>query len=135
MKKNLLNLAVPILSAVLISVSLTVSDVSAAEPYDVYNYDRWGDAIPSQAGYIAERAVSGFDLGIGAMDTPSDIFFAFDDNFYIADTGNNRIIAVNGEFDNVVRIYDSFKMPDGTETALKKPMGLSLIHISEPTRP
>lgn len=128
MKKNLLNLAVPILSAVLISVSLTVSNVSAAEPYDVYNYDRWGDAIPSQAGYIAERAVSGFDLGIGAMDTPSDIFFAFDDNFYIVDTGNNRIIAVNKEFDNVVRIYDSFKMPDGTETTLKKPMG---IYVSE----
>lgn len=124
MKKSLIKLASSAISAVLLCGGLTASAVSAAEPYDVYNYDRWGDAIPSQAGYIAERAVSGYDLGIGAMDTPSDIFYAFDDNFYIVDTGNNRIIAVNGEFNEVVRVYDSFKMPDGSETVLKKPMGV-----------
>ncbi|MBQ9808986.1 MAG: hypothetical protein IJM55_08985 [Ruminococcus sp.] len=97
---------------------------SAGEPYDVYNYDRWGEAIPSQAGYIAEKSVSGYDLGIGPMDAPSDIFCDHEKNFYIVDSGNNRIIAVNSDFDQVIRVYDRFTMPDGSETTLKKPMGI-----------
>ena len=103
------------------AVSLTAS---AGEPYDVYNYDRWGEAIPSQAGYIADRSVSGYDLGVGAFDTPNDIFYDHNDIFYIVDTNNNRIVAVNSEFDEVVKVYDSFRMPDGSETSLKKPMGI-----------
>ena len=85
------------------AVSLTAS---AGEPYDVYNYDRWGEAIPSQAGYIADRSVSGYDLGVGAFDTPNDIFYDHNDIFYIVDTNNNRIVAVNSEFDEVVKVYD-----------------------------
>lgn len=123
MKKNLKKILSSALSAVLLS-SMTTFAVSAAEPYDVYNYDRWGDPIPSQAGYIVDRAVSGYDLGIGAMDSPSDIFYAFNDIFYIVDTGNHRIIAVNSDFDQVIGVYDRFTMPDGTSTTLKMPMGI-----------
>ncbi|MDE7225870.1 MAG: hypothetical protein K2N49_03290, partial [Ruminococcus sp.] len=54
----------------------------------------------------------------------ADIFYAHDDRFYIADTGNNRIIAVDGGFEKAVRIYDSFRMPDGTEIYLKNPSGI-----------
>lgn len=97
---------------------------AASEPYEPYNYDSRGEAVPSQAGYTAQRAVSGYDLGIGAMENPSDIFYAFNGNFYIADTGNNRIIAVDSEFNEVDRIYDSFTMPDGSETKLKSPSGI-----------
>lgn len=105
--------------------SMTASlTASAGEAYDVYNYDRWGEAIPSQAGYIAERAVSGYDLGVGAFESPSDIFYDHNDLFYIVDSGNNRIVTINGGFDEVVRIYDSFKMPDGSSTTLKNPQGI-----------
>ena len=105
--------------------SMTASlTASAGEAYDVYNYDRWGEAIPSQAGYIAERAVSGYDLGVGAFESPSDIFYDHNDLFYIVDSGNNRIVTINGDFDEVVRIYDSFKMPDGSSTTLKNPQGI-----------
>ncbi|MBP8594283.1 MAG: hypothetical protein KBI35_07695 [Ruminococcus sp.] len=97
---------------------------SAAEPYDVYNYDRWGEAIPSQAGYIADRAVSGIDLGVGAFSSPSDIFRDHNDIFYIVDGGNNRIVAVNSELTEVVKVYDSFTMPDGSKTTLKNPQGV-----------
>lgn len=97
---------------------------SAGEPYDVYNYDRWGEAIPSQAGYIADRSVSGYDLGVGAFDSPSDIFYDHNDIFYVVDSGNNRIIAVNSDFDEVLKVYDSFTMPDGGKTTLKNPQGI-----------
>lgn len=111
-------------SGILLIGSAAGITASAGEPYDVYNYDRWGEAIPSQAGYIADRAVSGYDLGIGAMSSPSDIYHAFDDNFYIVDSGNNRIIAVDPEFEEVVRVYEEFTMPDGSKTTLKEPMGV-----------
>ena len=101
---------------------------SAGEPYDVYNYDRWGEAIPSQAGYIADRVVSGYDLGIGAFETPGDIFCDYNHDFFIADTGNNRIVQVNEDMDKVKKVYDSFNMPDGSVTTLNKPMG---IYVSE----
>ena len=101
---------------------------SAGEPYDVYNYDRWGEAIPSQAGYIVDRVVSGYDLGIGAFETPGDIFCDYNHDFFIADTGNNRIVQVNEDMDKVKKVYDSFTMPDGSVTTLNKPMG---IYVSE----
>ena len=97
---------------------------AAGEPYGSYNYDRWGEAVPSQAGFTAERSVSGYDLGVGAFDSPSDIFCDHENVFYIADTGNNRIVAVNSDFESAVKVYDSFTMPDGTETPMNKPMGV-----------
>ncbi len=82
-----------------------------------YNYDKWGEAVPSQAGYIAEKAVTGDELGVGSLNTPSDIFYdSADELFYIADTGNNRIIAVDSDFSRAVKIYDNLD--------LKSPMGV-----------
>lgn len=81
-----------------------------------YNYDKWGEAVPSQAGYTAERSVTGDELGAGALSSPSDIFYSDNDGlFYIADTGNNRIIAVDSDFSRAVKIYDCFnlKLPTG----------------------
>lgn len=122
--KKLFKRAVTAALSLIICGYTAVFTASAKEPYDVYNYDRWGEPIPSQAGYTAERAVSGHDLGVGAFDMPSDIFCAFDGNFYITDTGNSRIIAVNSDFSETVKVYDSFTMPDGTKTTLKKPSGI-----------
>lgn len=97
---------------------------SADEPYDVYNYNYLGEAVPSQAGYLAERAVSGLDLGTTALNAPSDLFKDEKDQFYLVDSGNNRILRINSEFDEILQIYDSFTMPDGTETKLKNPKGI-----------
>lgn len=124
MKKGNKKLLPLVLSGVLLAGASASLTAFADEPYDVYNYDRWGEAIPSQAGYIADRSVSGNDLGIGSMDSPSDIFRDHNDIFYIVDTGNNRIITVNSEMNKVLRIYDKFTMPDGSETTLKNPMGI-----------
>jgi len=112
------------LSGALLGGCITALTASAREPYDVYNYDRWGEAVPSQAGYIAERSVSGFDLGVGAFESPSDIFCDHNDIFYIVDSGNNRIVAVDAEFSEAVKVYDCFTMPDGSQTKLKNPQGI-----------
>lgn len=82
-----------------------------------YNYDYMGNAVPSQAGYIVEN------VRYFGMNEPQDIFFS-GENFYIADTGNNRILVLDSELENITKIYDKFILPDGTETQLKNPEGV-----------
>ncbi len=124
---------IALLSAVS-SMSLTAS---ADEPYDVYNYNYLGEAVPSQAGYLAERSVSGLDLGTTALSAPSDIFKDAEDYFYLVDSGNNRILKIDSEFTEVVKTYRSFTMPDGSTTSLKNPKGVyvspdtGLIYIAD----
>ncbi len=112
-----------ILKKILVGIVLLSSSamfVNADESYDVYNYDRWGEAIPSQAGYIAERSVSGLSLGIGDFSSLSDIFLSQEGLFYIADTGNNRIVVVDEEFNKVVKILDRFTY-NSEKITLNKP--------------
>lgn len=121
MKKEIISL---FCSAVMAMSALAPLKASADEPYDVYNYDRWGEAVPAQAGYIADRTVSGYDLGIGAFDSPSDIFCDSEQNFYLADTKNDRIVVIDTKLENVLKIYDSFRREDGTDTSLHQPKGV-----------
>ncbi len=110
--------------ALLCTASALMLPASADEPYDVYNYNYLGEAVPSQAGYLAERTISGIDLGTTALDTPSDLFKDENDNFYLVDSGNHRILKINRAFDAVLQVYDTFTMPDGSETALNHPQGV-----------
>ncbi len=110
--------------ALLAAIPALALPTSADEPYDVYNYNYLGEAVPSQAGYLAERSVSGLDLGTDALSTPSDLFKDENDLFYLVDSGNNRILVIDSEFTKVEKIYDSFRMPDGSETTLKNPRGI-----------
>lgn len=137
MKKRLSKLLASLVSLPIITSGAFSLSASAKEPYDVYNYDRWGEAIPSQAGYIADKAVSGYDLGTGAFDSPSDIFCDHNHDFFIVDTGNNRIVQTDENMENAIKIYDKFTMPDGSETTLSKPSGVfvsaqnDLIYIAD----
>lgn len=88
-----------------------------ALPYVSYGYDNFGDAVPSQAGYIPEKVISyGFS-------EPKDLYFD-GKRFYVADTGNNRIVVLSKDLDSVVKVYDRFTMPDGSETVLSQPEGV-----------
>lgn len=124
MKKSSKRMAAFLSALASLTVLSGAFSVWAAVPYESYNYDRWGEAVPSQAGYTADRTVSGADIGAGAFSDPDDIFCDQEHNFYIADTGNDRIVAADSELSRTIRIYDSFTMPDGSETRLNKPMGV-----------
>ena len=113
-----------ILCSLAAAASVLTLTASADEPYDVYNYNRLGEAVPSQAGYLAERTVSGIDLGIAAFSSPQDFCRSADDCFYIADTGNSRIVKTDGGLTEVLDILESFSMPDGSRTKLKNPRGI-----------
>ena len=128
MNKSIKRLLAPALACLLLSGAAGLN--ASAEPYEVYNYDRWGDAVPSQAGYIPERSVSGTELGTEAFTEPSDIFLAPDGLFYIADSGGDRIVVCDSGLTETVRIIDTLTMPDGTETSLSSPQG---VYVTEDT--
>lgn len=108
----------------LLTVGCLSGTVCADEPYEVYQYDVWGEAIPSQAGYLADRAVSGADLGVGHFNDPNDLFRDRENRFFIADTGNNRIVVADTNFTRAVAVIDTFRMPDGTTATLNGPKGI-----------
>ena len=117
MNKRLRKFCTAALTGVLLAGALPLG-AFADEPYDVYNYDRWGEAIPSQAGYIAERSVSGEDLGISHFANPSDIFRDYQNQFYVCDKGNNRIVVVDTE--RAGEIYPAGRQRDHPEKSHRR---------------
>ena len=87
-----------LISAAALSISVLAVNTSALETYDPYSYDRWGDAVASQAGYTAEKYVDGNTIGCGALNEPADLFISHDELMYIADKGNNRIVITDLDF-------------------------------------
>ena len=88
--------SIPLIAALLVFTS--APHVSARRTDDTYNYDRWGEAIPSRAGYTAAESISGRDLGVSDFADISDIFLASDGSFFICDSGNGRIVVTDSEF-------------------------------------
>lgn len=116
--KKLLSLV----SAAAVTVSALAVNVSALEAYDPYSYDRWGDAVASQAGYTADYYIDGEMIGCGNFYEPADMFISHDNLLYIADKGNNRIVVTDLDF-NFKKEMKEFKF--GSETlTLAKPAGV-----------
>ncbi len=109
-------------SATAVAVSAMTVNVSALETYDPYSYDRWGDAVASQAGYTAEKYVDGETIGCGSLFEPADLFISHDDLMYIADKGNNRIVITDLDF-NFKKEMKEFSY-NGETLTLKKPTGV-----------
>lgn len=135
--KKIKRIVTAAVAGILTAASCLSIAASGEEHYDVYNYDRWNEAIPSQAGYLAVRTVSGRDLGIGDFSEPSDIFRDTYDRFFIVDTNNNRIVVANSDLTQVEQVMDTFLYEDGSETTLNHPEGVyvspetELIYIAD----
>ncbi|MBQ4257210.1 MAG: hypothetical protein II714_06125 [Oscillospiraceae bacterium] len=140
--KSFIKRAAALAGATVVTMSLA-ANVLARESYDPYSYDRWGDAVSSQAGYVAEEfidgqlinglyekveSMEGFDYDEEewkqklSLKEPADLFISYEDYLYICDKGNNRIIATDLDF-NMVRYLDTFYL-DGQETTLNAPQGV-----------
>lgn len=124
----MINIISKLIMAALVLLIICAAPVNTAafgaEPYQSYNYDKWGEAVPSQAGYTAERTVTGKELGAGELNSPKDIFRDENGFFYIADSGNNRIIVTDAELRSTVKVISSLTMADGEKTELFSPMGV-----------
>jgi len=106
----------------LLAATLLIMPIKAMTPYESYRYDYWGKPVPAPHGYEPERTYSSDEIGTSPFLTPSDIFYSPAGEFYIADTGNNRIVVTDGDF-RFQREYSEFYAPEKTHT-LNAPQGV-----------
>ncbi|WP_146762343.1 NHL repeat-containing protein [Paenibacillus contaminans] len=107
-KRSLLLLALSALAFGLWGAESAYANV----PYGTFIYDLSGKEVPVQPAYVPESFLhAGFK-------NPEDLFIDAKDELYVADTGNNRIVHMNGR-GQTIRII----RPDG-EGELNEPNGL-----------
>ena len=99
-------------------------------PYTTYNYNYWGDIVYTPAAYEPDKVVTGNNLiyngeSIGNFFTPQDICVSDAGLIYLADTGNNRIVVMDGDMSNVINIIDSFDN-DGVKDTFNQPYGVAV---------
>lgn len=127
MKKRLTRITALALALVcLLSMPVYAEDL----PYDTYNYDYWENIVPTPAPYVPDGGISGVSLGIGNFSNPQDICVAPDGDLYIADTGNNRIVVVDGTSRQVERIITSFDN-SGAADSFNAPYGVCVSEKNE----
>lgn len=129
--------------AAVMTVSALAVGVGADEPYYGYNYDWWMDPVPSQNGYIVDKVLTGYDLGVGSFSTLSDIFVDEETGkIYLTDSDNARIIVTDSTFaPSATTVIDTFnyssEFPESKSsvksTKLNKPSGCFVTHYKGKT--
>lgn len=84
-------------------------------PYETYNYDYYEDIKYTPAAYVPDGMITGDNIGCGSFSSPQDLNTDEDGNVYIADTGNNRIVVTDADF-NLIKIIDSFSNNNASDT-------------------
>lgn len=125
MKKMFQRITVSFLTALLFLGCFPLTAMADELPYDTYNYDYWENIVHTPAAYVPDGSISGVDLGVGAFANPQDICAAPDGDLYIADTGNNRIVVIDGDSATVKRVIDSFQN-GGKEESFNAPYGVCI---------
>lgn len=88
---------------------------SASVPYNSYVYDRYSRPTPAPDAYVPVGTIDGQMLGVGAFNAPQDIFKDAAGRLYVADTGNNRIVALAADRKSA-KALSTFRNGDKTET-------------------
>ncbi len=92
-------------------------------PYPSYIYDFWEEPVSAPQAYYPDQIITGKDLGAGSLSEPRDLHISsYNQNIYIVDSGNNRIIELNPDW-TVKRIIDSFTNR-GEEDFFNNPRGI-----------
>ncbi|WP_338551905.1 hypothetical protein [Paenibacillus sp. KS-LC4] len=106
----------------LISMGMGGTIAKAAEDDSAYNYSFWGNTVAAPAAYKATSLWHGESMGIGALKEPSDLHVTADKQIYLLDTGNNRVVILNQQFE-LVRVITSY-VHEGKEETFQSPQGL-----------
>ena len=98
--------------------------VGAITPYSTYTYSIDGFALMSPDAYVPDRQIDSAYMGVEpAIDDPRDLVVDQDNNLYIADAANNRIVVLDRYFK--LKFYiNSFVNSNGVPDSLKNPSGV-----------
>jgi tetratricopeptide (TPR) repeat protein len=99
-----------ILLVVALTLVSTVEVNSSSATTYTYAIDKKGNFVVTQDAYLPDRTI--LDLG---LDSPEDIFIDQDDNVFIADTRNRRIVVYDPSTNTVLYeiTHDEFSSPRG----------------------
>lgn len=123
-KRNMIKRALYSLLAGVLLVTSPGMPVQAEDlPYDTYNYDYRENVVMTPAAYVPTGSITGQDLGITGFVEPQDLCVAPDGNIYVADTKNSRIVVLDHNMTEVVRVIDSF-VREGAEDGFRMPQGV-----------
>lgn len=112
-----------VIAVVLLAVTVLAVPVSAGRTYQTYTYSIDGNALYSPDAYTPLMAIDSTYMGLEKnLDSPSDLLVDKNDNVYIADKANNRIVVLDryfklkfeiSKFTNDQGIPDSLNSPSG----------------------
>ncbi|AUS95929.1 hypothetical protein CDQ84_07580 [Clostridium thermosuccinogenes] len=113
-----------ILLIVLIIMLLDGISVFAMVPYETYFYDSDGTYFISPDAYVPEKVLKAKDMELGdlGLKNPSDLVVDKENNVYIADSGNNRIVILDENYRFKFEIKEFYA--DGSVQTLNAPAGL-----------
>ena len=102
-------------------LALCCCGTALADTYQGYNYDAWGESVPAPQSYLPTRTITLSKTGT-ALKSPSDAFVWQEQLIYISDSGNNRIVVLDGEY-QLVKEISAYESDEGS-VALKNPTGV-----------
>lgn len=105
-----------------------------AREVESYVYNSFEEPLPSPAPFVAEGLIRGEETAAGAFRSPEDLHVGPDGNIYIADTGNDRVLKFDSQW-NLEFEISSF-LHNGEEDSLRRPSGVfvdqeGLIYIAD----
>lgn len=92
-----------------------------ADTYQGYNYDAWGESVPAPQNYLPTHSITLNETG-KALKNPSDVFVWQEKLIYISDSGNNRIVVLDADY-QLLREIAAYESETGS-VELKNPTGI-----------
>lgn len=123
MRRRKVKAAVLLLTAMLLTGTMGMYAQAEELPYDTYNYNYREDIVLTPAAYVPKDVVTGSKAGTENFSEPQDLCVAPDGLVYVADTQKNRIVVLNEDLTETVRVIDSF-VRDGQEDNFSAPYGV-----------
>ena len=114
-----------IVSILFIILIFTLIAVPAlAVPYRGFTYDYWSSYVPAPAAYTPTKSISAalIDPSLGTFTTPQDMAVDIENNLYVLDSGNNRIVKLTKDLE-LIKVIDSFTY-NGAEQTFANPNGI-----------
>ncbi len=97
-----------ILGVIVLIGVLNPAFAEASLPDQAYTYDADNTAVPAPNSFQVETIISEVTLGCSAFSSPQDIFVDSEDQIYLLDSGNCRVIWINEnyELENIIDTFD-----------------------------
>lgn len=110
--------------ACLLLVSFLPVGASASTAYESYSYNSREQAVPTAAPYTVSKVISGETLGIGQFLEPGDMYVTDNNEVYILDQSNNRVVVLNATLEFVKEITLAVKDENGIDSNFSSASGL-----------